>query len=32
MKQVGVDLCTLPEVDGYHYLIVCMTILVIGQR
>ena len=24
MKQVGVDLCTLPEVDGYHYLIVCI--------
>ena len=24
MKQVGVNLCTLPEVDGYHYLIVCI--------
>ena len=22
MKQVGLDLCSLPEVDGYHYLIV----------
>ena len=22
MKQVGVDLCGLPEVDGYRYLIV----------
>ena len=24
MKQVGVDLCQLPEVDGYKYLIVCV--------
>ena len=24
MKQIGVDLCTLPEVDGYRYMIVCM--------
>jgi hypothetical protein len=24
MKQVGVDLCGLPEVEGYHYLIVCI--------
>lgn len=24
MKQVGIDLCQLPEVDGYKYLIVCV--------
>ena len=24
MKQVGVDLCGLSEVDGYRYLIVCI--------
>ena len=23
MKQVGVDLCGLPEIDGYLYLIFC---------
>ena len=22
MKQIGLDLCSLPEVDGYHHLIV----------
>ena len=24
MKQIGIDLCTLPEVDGFKNLIVCM--------
>ena len=24
MKQVGVDLCGVPEVGGYRYLIVCI--------
>ena len=24
MKQIGIDLCTLPEVDGFKHLIVCM--------
>ena len=24
MKQIGIDLCTLPEVDGFKHLIVCI--------
>ena len=24
MKQIGVDLCNLPEVDEYRHLIVCI--------
>ena len=24
MKQIGIDLCTLPEVDGLKHLIVCI--------
>ena len=24
MKQVGIDLCTLPEVDRFKHLIVCV--------
>jgi hypothetical protein len=23
MKQIGVDLCNLPDVDGYKHLIIC---------
>ena len=25
MKQIGIDLCTLPEVDGFKHLIVCIN-------
>ena len=24
MKQIGIDICNLPEVDGYKHLIVCI--------
>ena len=24
MKQIGVDLCNLPEFDGFKYFIVCI--------
>ena len=24
MRQVGVDICNLPQVDGFNYLIVCI--------
>ena len=24
MKQIGIDLCTLPEVDGFKHLVVCI--------
>ena len=24
MKQIGIDICNLPEVDGYRHLIVCI--------
>ena len=24
MKQIGIDICSLPDVDGYKYLVVCI--------
>ena len=24
MRQIGIDICNLPEVDGYRHLIVCI--------
>ena len=24
MHQIGVDICRLPEVDGFNYLVVCI--------
>ena len=24
MQQIGIDICSLPEVDGFKHLLVCM--------
>ena len=32
MQEIKIDLCNLPEVDGFRHLIVCLAIFQSGRK